>query len=85
MSALNIAGDIALGGNYIIGLGKSTPKKGGLTVGFRAGYTFTLYSTGLQLKGENILNAPDINNNGFYIRFIAGYTGGIIPALRDLF
>lgn len=85
LSEINAVLDLALGGNYIFGLGKSKPQKGGLTIGFRAGYTFTLYSTGLQIKGENILNAPDTNNNGFYVRVNAGYTDGIIPALLDLF
>lgn len=85
LASTNIVGDLALGGDYVIGIGKSNPKKGGIVLGFRAGYLFTMYSTGLQFKGETVKNAPDINNNGFYIRCNVGYTNGIIPAIVDIF
>lgn len=85
LASTNVLADLALGGDYVIGIGKSTPKKGGIIIGFRTGYLFTVYSTGLQLKGEPIKDAPSINNNGFYIRLNVGYTEGIIPALIDIF
>lgn len=85
LASTNILADLAVGADYTIGVGKSNPKKGGINIGLRAGYLFTLYSTGLQLKGETITNAPSINNNGFYLRLNLGYSNGIIPALFDIF
>lgn len=76
--------DLGLEGGYLIGLGKSESKKGGITLGVRVGYTFTLYQTGLRFRDFGIEESPDINFNGFYIKVLAGFTGAIVPTLLDL-
>ncbi len=85
LSSTNILADLAIGSDYTIGIGKSNPKKGGINIGLKVGYLLNLYSTGLQLKGESILDAPAINNSGFYARLNLGYSNGIILALMDIF
>ncbi len=85
LSAVNIIGDLGIGADYTLKVGRSLLKKGGINFGVKAGYVFTVYSTGLQQKGENIFGSPDINNNGPYIRAFVGYNGSIIAALLDLF
>ncbi|GIW22188.1 MAG: hypothetical protein KatS3mg068_1195 [Candidatus Sericytochromatia bacterium] len=76
--------DIGLEGGYLIPIGKSENKKGGIAIGSRFGYILTLYQTGLRFRDFNIEEVPDISFNGFYIKFLAGFTGSIIPTLIDL-
>jgi hypothetical protein len=80
-----LVADIGLEAGYLIGLGKSESKKGGIALGARVGYTFTLYQTGLRFRDFDIEKTPDINFNGFYIKILAGFTGSIVPTLMDLF
>ena len=76
---------VGVAADYLVPIGKSVPQKGGIIIGLKAGYVFSVYSTGFQLKGENLTGAPDINNNGAYIKLYVGYTAGILGALGDLF
>lgn len=70
--------------DYLIKIGKSVQQKGGIVVGLKAGYVFSVYSTGFQLEGANLAGSPEINNNGAYIKVYVGYTAGILAALADL-
>lgn len=76
---------LGVAADYLIKIGKSEPQKGGIVVGLKAGYVFSVYSTGFQLKGADLTGSPDINNNGAYIKVYLGYTAGILAALGDLF
>ncbi len=76
---------LGVGTDYLIKIGKSEQQKGGIVVGLKAGYVFSVYSTGFQLKGADLSGSPSINNNGAYIKAYIGYTAGILAALADLF
>lgn len=76
---------LGVGTDYLIKIGKSQPQKGGIVIGLKAGYVFSVYSTGFQLAGNPLTGAPDINNNGAYAKIYLGYSAGILAALADLF
>ncbi len=84
-SSLSLLLDLGIGADYLVKLGKSEPKKGGIVFGLKVGSMFTVYQTNFQLKGESVPGSPAINNNGFYIKLFAGYTDGIFAALFDMF
>jgi len=79
-----LIGDIGLEGGYLIGIGKSENKKGGIALGIRIGYTFTIYQTGLRFRDFEVEGIPDINFNGFYVKILGGFTGSIVPTLLDI-
>ena len=85
ISNTSIILDFAISADYVIGLGKSEKKKGGIAIGMKAGYVFSPYSFGFNLKGQTLVEAPSINNDGAYIKIFSGYTDGIVSALLDLF
>ncbi|MFN8671175.1 MAG: hypothetical protein U0457_03715 [Candidatus Sericytochromatia bacterium] len=63
--------DIGLAMDYVVRFGKKD-KPVGITLGF-------------SLKEYKLVNTPDLNSSGFYIKMFAGYEEGIIPAVLGLF
>ncbi len=78
-STLNTSGMIltaGLGWDYLFNFSHNEKHFGGLGIGIRFGYTYTLFKEAWQLNGADIGSGPDISITGPFVRMLIG-GGGI--------
>ncbi|MFC1569197.1 hypothetical protein ACFL4L_03075 [bacterium] len=67
--------NLALGVDYLISFGEDEEGRGGMMLGFRAGYTLAPFKGGWTMDDIEITGAPEIGITGPYIRLMIGGGG----------
>ncbi|MEO0294212.1 MAG: hypothetical protein ABIN61_08360 [candidate division WOR-3 bacterium] len=67
--------NLAIGGDYLLGLKENEEAKGGFILGVRLGYTIAPINGNWEMKGIEISGGPDLGVTGPYIRIQFGGGG----------